>query len=142
MIFIGEHFIRHWSSTQSTVALSSGEAELYGVIRGTSEALALQSLAADLGVELSITVHTDSSAAKGISERRGIGKVRHLDVADLWVQDRVRSREITLRKIAGQSNPPDILTKYVERDILEGHLNRLGLRMTSGQGGVMRNSVT
>ena len=28
------HLLKHWSSTQQTVALSSGEAELKGIVRG------------------------------------------------------------------------------------------------------------
>ena len=44
----GNHCIKHWSTTQSTVALSSGEAELGGICRGASIGLCLQSLALDL----------------------------------------------------------------------------------------------
>eukprot|EP00973_Karenia_brevis_P069001 9591646-Karenia_brevis.AAC.1 len=88
----------------------------------------MRSLAEDVGIRLSITIHTDSSAAKGITERSGIGRVRHLDVADLWVQDRVRSKEIRIRKIAGTENPPDILTKHVSREVLDYHVSGIGLR--------------
>ena len=49
MIFIGGHLLKHWSSTQPTVALSSGEAELVGIARGAAQGLGVQSLAADLG---------------------------------------------------------------------------------------------
>ena len=61
--------MRHWSSTQKTIALSSGEAELHGIVRGATEAIALRSLGWDMGVSIKLTVHTDSSAAKGIAER-------------------------------------------------------------------------
>ena len=37
----GTHLVKHWSTTQKTTALSSGEAELYGVVKGASEALGL-----------------------------------------------------------------------------------------------------
>ena len=43
----------------------------------------------DLGVNMSITILTDASAAKGIASRRGLGKVRHIEVNQLWVQERV-----------------------------------------------------
>ena len=127
-MFIGEHFIRHWSTTQATVALSSGEAELYGVVRGAAEALAMKSMAEDIGIRLSITIHTDSSAAKGIVERSGVGRVRHLDVADLWIQDRVRSGELRVKKVAGCDNPPDILTKHIDREALAEHIDKIGLK--------------
>ena len=77
-LLYGTHVVKHWSTTQKTLALSSGEAELYGVVKGASEALGLQSLAADLGIVAPVHVKTDSSAAVGICNRTGIGKVRHL----------------------------------------------------------------
>ena len=39
----GSHLIKHLSQTQTTVALSSGEAELTGICRGASHGLGLQS---------------------------------------------------------------------------------------------------
>ena len=77
----GSHLVKHWSTTQKTLALSLGEAELYGVVKGASEALGLQSLAADLGISVPVHVKTDSTAAVGICNRTGIGKVRHLAMA-------------------------------------------------------------
>ena len=31
---VGRHLIKAWSATQASLALSSGEAEYYGVVRG------------------------------------------------------------------------------------------------------------
>jgi hypothetical protein len=53
----------------------------------------------------------DSSAAKSIANRAGIGKIRHLDVRWLWLQGAVRSKQLTCLKIAGLENPSDIMTK-------------------------------
>ena len=39
MIFLGAHQIKHWSSTQSVIALSSGEAKLIGIVKGASNGL-------------------------------------------------------------------------------------------------------
>ena len=39
----GTHLIKHWSSTQKAIILSSAEAKLYGVLKGTIEALGIQS---------------------------------------------------------------------------------------------------
>ena len=41
--------VKHWSTTQKAITLSSGEAELGGVVKAASEALGLQSVAHDLG---------------------------------------------------------------------------------------------
>eukprot|EP00969_Alexandrium_andersonii_P180965 7996515-Alexandrium_andersonii.AAC.1 len=45
----GQHAIKHWSTTQKTIALSSGEAELAGIVRGAAEGLGLTAIARDLG---------------------------------------------------------------------------------------------
>lgn len=34
----------------------------------------------------------------GIARRRGLGKIRHLDVGDLWVQAKVRQKVVDLVK--------------------------------------------
>ena len=131
----GSHLIKHWSTTQSTVALSSAEAELTGICKGAAQCLGLQSLAAGLGIKLDLTVMTDATAAIGIARRRGLGKVRHLATADLWIQDRVRKKDFALEKVPGADNPADILTKNVGRDILIKHMDNLGLEYEVGRAG-------
>ena len=129
----GQHLIKHWSTTQSTVALSSAEAELTGISKGAAQGLGLQTIAADLGITLSIKVLSDATAAIGISRRRGLGKVRHLATADLWMQDRIRKNDFSLEKILGADNPADMLTKHVSRDLLEKHMLTLGLFYEDGR---------
>ena len=82
----GGHCLRHWSSTQTTLALSSGEAELGGIAKGISHGIGLRSLASDLNIELSLRLRTDATAAMGMARRLGVGKGRHLDTALWWVQ--------------------------------------------------------
>jgi hypothetical protein len=132
-VLLGGHLLKHWASTQKKITLSSGEAELGAVVRGFSEALGLQSVARDLGVELVPEVHADSSAAIGICRRSGIGKVRHLAVAQLWVQDLVRSQACRLFKVLGTENPADLLTKPLSRPEIDKHLGRLGLSRATGR---------
>ncbi len=111
-IMLGSHALKSWSSTQSNVALSSGEAEFNGVVRGAGAGLGFQSLLRDLGQDLPVRVWTDSSAAMGTCSRQGLGKLRHLDTHTLWVQQAVRSKRIQLVKIAGEVNPGDLFTKH------------------------------
>ncbi len=111
-VLVGQHAVKSWSSTQASIALSSGEAEFAGVVRGAGIGLGCQSLLRDLGVELPVRVWTDSSAAIGICTRQGLGKLRHLDTHTLWVQHAVRSGRIDLRKVEGTVNPADLFTKH------------------------------
>ena len=133
VIMMGSHTVRHWSKTQSTLALSSGEAELSGIGTGIAEALGFQSLARDMGWNYTLTVHSDATAAIGIARRRGLGKVRHLDVTDLWIQEKVRSKAVHLQKVPGLGNPADVLTKYVDKATLEKALKFMGLMRMDGR---------
>ena len=47
----GWHTVKSWSTTQATVAMSSGESELYSLTKGAAQALGLTALAADLGIQ-------------------------------------------------------------------------------------------
>ena len=132
----GSHCVRTWSTTQSVIALSSGEAELYGIVKGASAALGFQSIAADLGVKLDIEIYSDSAAAKGMVRRTGLGKVRHIHVQELWVQQALRDGIFLLHHISGVCNPADILTKYVDKSGLDKHCNTLGLVPRMGRSGV------
>ena len=49
------------------MALSSGEAELYALVKASVEMLGLRNLEKEMGLELKGTLYTDSSAAKGAS---------------------------------------------------------------------------
>ena len=114
---LGEHLIKTWSITQAVIALSSWEAEYYGIVKGASIAMGMRSIMKDFGVNFSITIQTDASAAKGIASRRGLGKVRHIEVNQLWVQEKVSTGEITTRKIGTKDNLADALTKHVEAEV-------------------------
>ena len=123
----GQHCLKSWSSTQATVALSSAEAELYALTKGTAQGLGLVSLMADFGVAISVTVHTDASAAIGIVRRAGLGKLRHLNVRYLWIQGQVKSDAIKLLKVLGTENPADLLTKNLHANLMAKHLEYLGM---------------
>ena len=115
------------------MTLSSAEAELNGICKGASQSLGLQSVAKDLGLSWSIALETDAAAAIGVCRRRGLGRIRHLATADLWVQDRLRRGDFTLEKIPGHDNCSDILTKHVDRQTLHRHMATLGLRLEDGR---------
>ena len=129
----GGHCIRHWSTTQPTVSLSSGEAELSGICKGAATAIGLCAVARDLGIKMKIVLKTDATAAIGMSRRLGIGKVRHLDTSLLWIQQKVREKVVEVEKIPGADNPADILTKYVDAQLLKRHLTTIGLHYESGR---------
>ena len=68
----------------------------------------------------------DSSAAIGICNRQGLGKLRHLDTHTLWIQHAVWSKRVDLRTVAGEVTPADLFTKHpLARKRLMGGLAKL-----------------
>ena len=116
---IGSHILKTWSTTQGVIALSSGEAEYYALVKTASQCLGMKAMMKDLGVNLQgdhrIKVITDATAAKGIAMRKGLGPVRHIETNTLWVQEKVSNKEIIIEKIGGKQNIADALTKPVDQ---------------------------
>ena len=132
-IRLGNHVLRCWSSTQAVIALSSGEAEYYAMLKGASLGLGVRSMAGDIGIPLGVKLVTDSSAAKGIAKRRGLGKVRHLDVCHLWLQEKVAKGELQVGAVAGKQNPADLMTKYHSHTDMVNHWGRLAHEARAGR---------
>ena len=112
--FFGTSLLDGWANTQQSIALSSGEAELYGVCNGAARVLWTKNLLDDCGFTVNASVGTDSTAAKGITARLGTGKVRHLETRCLWIQERVRSKEISILKVPTEKNRGDMQTKPLD----------------------------
>ncbi len=75
-----------------------------------------------------VRLWTDSSACKGTCGRSGLGKLKHLDVEDLWLQEAMKNKKVELSKIAGMYNMSDLLTKHLGGTTLDRHVTNLGLR--------------
>ena len=65
--------------------------------------------------------------------RRGVGKVRHIEVHQLWLQDRIGRGDIKVIKVEGSKNPADALTKHVEGNKLETHVKTVSLQICPGR---------
>ena len=107
----GGHLLKSWSTTQKNVTLSSGEAELVAAVKATAEAIGVARMAHDWGEESTLVVHVDSSAAIGMVSRRGSGKLRHIKVGHLWIQEMAEEGEVLVKKVAGDCNVADLMTK-------------------------------
>ena len=112
VVMFGTHVIKHWASTQTLISLSTGEAEYYGCVRAGSHGLGIKSMLEDLGVlEKRLRIKTDASVAKSLASRRGLGGVRHIEVNQLWLQEKVNEGKIEIEKVKGEINRADVLTK-------------------------------
>ena len=133
----GSHMLKSWSRTQSVVALSSGEAEYYGLVKGASTGLGMLSMYADFGLQLNLELKCDASAACGIARRKGLGKIRHIEVCQLWLQDFVAQKKIQFIKVPGSSNLSDHLTKYLNQEGIEAHMKGTNQRIEKGRHALM-----
>ena len=70
--------------------------------KAAAGALGIQSVLSDFGTKVKVERHSHATAAIGICKRQGLGRVRHLATADLWVQQEVRARELKLFKLPGK----------------------------------------
>ena len=86
---------------------------------------------------MGVNLLTDSSAAKGIGNRRGLGKVRHIELGELWLQEKVAEERLNLYKIPGEDNISDHLTKAANRERIELHLRLTSQVITSGRHALM-----
>ena len=114
LIKIGRHVVRTWASTQATVATSSGEAELIAMYDGAARGCGMKTILNELGLAAEVAmvrIGTDSSVAKSFTATRGLGKMRHLQVKLLWLQEQVRVGRIKEDKVSGLTNAADALTK-------------------------------
>ena len=72
----------------------------------------MKALLADIGCAgVQVVIHTDSATGKSIASRRGVGRMRHLEVHNLWVQEKVKDGILKVCKAAGNKNPADVLTR-------------------------------
>ena len=115
VILYGGHLVGHWSKLQGSPAPSSGEAELNAGSKGLSELLGIRHLLDQMGMDVGMTHYLDASATKGTMLRRGAGKIKHLEVRQLWCQYAVERYGIRIIKIPRKQNLADTLTHPVGR---------------------------
>ena len=132
-IMLNKHWIKSWSKSQSTVALSSAESELYACIKAASEGLGMISMMNDLGISIMGEIRSDASAALGIIARTGLGKLRHIDTSYLWIQQVSAEKKLSFGKVDGKENAADMMTKNLSRELSEEHCERIQLEFRNGR---------
>ena len=130
---IGKHCLRTWAATQKNITLSSGEAELVACVKASTELIGIMQMCSEWGREYQGEVLVDSSAALGAVKRKGNGKLRHVRVGLLWVQEKEETGELTYGKVHGEVNPADLMTKYLGQRKSAELLQLLGVTLEVGR---------
>ena len=98
VILRGSHCLKTWSSTQKSITLSSAEAELVAAVKASTELIGSIQMELAWGYTTTGEVYVDSSAALAVVARKGNGKLRHVKVGCLWIQEKQRVVSCSTRK--------------------------------------------
>lgn len=133
---LGLHPVQDLSATQPLVSNSSGDSELYSLVRGCVEGVYIKHVLEEFGHEVDIELHSDASAGIGIMNR-----CKHIHTQYLYVQSLVHRGIVKMKKIRGEDNVSDIATKYVTGPVLRKLLMRLGVTILSFNGANVINGA-
>ena len=100
-------------------ALSSGESEFYAITKGSAHSLHSQAILKGFGVTAEAAVLSDANAGIGNASRQGRGRLKHLEVKWLWVQEKVSQKALRSCKHPTETNIADLATKYLSKHRLE-----------------------
>ena len=115
------------------LALSNAESELAAITKGMSEGMGTVAVLHDFGRSMELSIKSDATAAIGICKRMGLGRIRHLAVADLWCQQILRQKKATVSKWPGPENPSDLFTKFLPRNEILAHMRRMNMFEREGR---------
>ena len=113
MVFVAGNLLY---SGQRLVSLSSAEAEVHAATSTMCDGIFARLLIEFCtGHMPQVHRHLDSTAAMGVLQRSGVGRIRHLSTRVLWTQQAVAEGKVVLHKISTGLNCADVGTKHMAR---------------------------
>ena len=133
-IFLDGQCIYSFSRNQKSVSLSSGEAEYYAGASAASDCILLQEAVKFLTQRnCKVHLHMDSSAARGIITRQGVGRVKHLQIRTLFLQDLHKQGTISVHPVGTKENTADIGTNPLSAKRIRLLLHWLGFQTSESE---------
>ena len=89
-LYVGGSLVASMVRSQRSISLSSGESEFIALVGGAGEIIYVKECLDFLLKEscrVEARLRSDSAACRGITQRLGCGRIRHLHAGLLWVQD-------------------------------------------------------
>ena len=126
VVMLGDHTLKAYTRKQKIIARSSAEAELYAAALGASESKGIVSLLRDLGKNKNPVLAIDAKGTEHILHRQVIGKLKHMDVAYLWVQDEIRSQRLRVCRVRSEEKRSRLGTKALSKAVIAKHCLTLG----------------
>ena len=132
--FLDGNYFFAVTRTQRSVALSSAESEFIAAVSAIADGIYLKRLLEKvLNHKVLLELRMDSSAARALLKKQGVQRTRHISTGLLWVEDKVAAGEVSVKPVAGQTNPADIGTKRLSAARLKSLMAMLGMfNMSTG----------
>ena len=106
---------------QTTIALSSAESELYAAASCLAEMIQVGCLVKYLVGDtmdfsqkeqrVRLKLYSDSSSARSIVQRLGQGRLKHIDLRYLWIQEMVKRKVVSVHRVGTIYNISDLNAK-------------------------------
>lgn len=119
--------LTHWSRTQPVITTSSCESELLAVCLGAQEALLVANLFKELELSPQVNIHSDSRSALDWLNKKGVGRLKHIELRQMWVQEAVMQERLRMIFVQGADNPADLLTKVLPGPRLRRLAQQVGM---------------
>ena len=97
------------------------------MVKTAAEGKLTKAILEHFGREVKHSVLSDSSAARSIAQRVGRGKVKHLSLKQMWLQQAVREKELEVGKVDTLLNLADLGTKALEPSRMDSLMKQLPL---------------
>ena len=124
--------IKVWSKTQSFVALSSTESDLYALVKARAEAMGFQSVIRDLRQSWSTLVYSDASQRRLWYNARAWGDSRVLQFVVRAELERAEGRA-PCEERWGSDDSVDICTKVFNAELTKKHVSAMDGRFSAGR---------
>ena len=90
------------------------------------EGLGIQSVAKDLEISCGLNLHSDASATMCLVNRGGLGKAKHVDMQNLWMQEASKYGRFVTKKVGTKVNPADLMTKPLAKPKIKQLMGIMG----------------
>ena len=115
------------------IVLSSTEVGFYAFRKCACQCIGLMNLTNDFDINLKTQIMIDAHVAFGVVQKRNFGKLHHIDVQWLWLQERMQNGEIKAAKANGKDNPTDLVTTHLSSEDMAKHLVKWGFELRSNK---------
>ena len=95
---------------------SIGDEDHGGCSQTRISPLLTQHLCRDFGLHVGLEMHGDSAACRGMLHREGVGRMKHVEVKQMWLQGQLASGKIRFRQVLREQNTADAFTKHWTSD--------------------------